>query len=71
MSACSHVVADLPPGTQWTLSRDGKPAETLRSDREGKIVFYSSGGRATPLVFELAQVGSEAAGRRSCYGAAS
>jgi hypothetical protein len=48
------VVADLPPGTRWTVSRDGTPAESLLSDRDGKVVLYSSGGRATSVVFELA-----------------
>jgi hypothetical protein len=48
-----HVVADLSPGTEWRLSRDGKPTETLRSDAEGKIVFTQSGDFAKPTVFEM------------------
>jgi hypothetical protein len=49
----SMVVADLPPGTRWTVVRDGTPVESPLSDSDGKIVLYSSGGRATPIVFEL------------------
>jgi hypothetical protein len=51
----SMVVADLPPGTRWTVVRDGTPAESPLSDSSGRVVLYSSGGRATPIVFELIQ----------------
>jgi hypothetical protein len=53
------VVSDLPPGTRWTVLRDGTPAESLLSDSSGKVILYSSGGRAAPIVFELTPVAKQ------------
>ena len=51
-----HVVADLPPKTNWQLLCNEKLVESLQSDDEGKIVFTQNGGYATWIVFELKPV---------------
>jgi len=55
-TAVRHVVADLPPKTEWKLLRNGKLAESLRSDDDGKIIFTQGGGFATPMVFDLTPI---------------
>jgi hypothetical protein len=51
-----HVVSDLPPHTDWSLSRNGIVSGSFRSDREGRITFMQSGGISAPATYELRRV---------------
>jgi hypothetical protein len=48
-----HGLSGLAPAATFKLSRNGGPAESLRSDAAGNVVFAHQAGDGTPQTFEL------------------
>ena len=49
-----HVVAGLHPNAIYQLSINGRPADSLRADKAGRIEFAQTPGLVAPKKFELA-----------------
>ena len=49
----AHEVADLKPNTDYTIHRDGKVFNSVRSDGKGRIRFQCTSGDWTPHTYDV------------------